>query len=152
MATLLEHLTGYPHLGLDSALFIYHFEAHPTYSPLTKVVFQGLEAGTWAGITSTITLMELTVRPWQLERGDIAREYEALLVNFPNLTIADIDREVARQAAQLRSTYQLRPADALQLATCLVHHGDAFLTNDKRLAKVEPVLKLLILDDYISRT
>ncbi len=148
MVTLPEQLTSHQRIGLDSALFIYHLESHPAYSPLTKVVFEGIEAGIWAGITSAITLMELTVRPWQLNRGDIAREYEALLVNFPNLTLAIVDREVARRAAQLRAAYRLRPADALQIATCLAHQGDVFLTNDRRLARLGPDLEVLILDDY----
>jgi predicted nucleic acid-binding protein len=152
MATLRERLTAYTRIGLDSSLFIYHFEAHPTYAPLTEVIFQGIEAGNWEAVTSTITLMELTVRPWQLEREDVAREYEALLVNFPHLMIADINRDVARRAAQLRATHRLRPADALQVATTLVHQGDAFITNDRRLARLESVLDILILDDYLSET
>jgi hypothetical protein len=43
------------------------------------------------GITSTITLLEISVRPLSLNREDIARKYEALLVNFPNLDVVDID-------------------------------------------------------------
>jgi predicted nucleic acid-binding protein len=152
MATLPEQLTDYHRIGLDSAVFIYHLEAHPTYSPLTQAVFEGLEAGVWAGITSAITLLEVTVRPWQLEREDIAREYEALLVNFPNLVIVDIDRVVARRAAQLRAKYNIRPADALQVATCLIRQGDVFITNDKRLGKLAPALQILIMDDYTPQT
>ncbi len=152
MATLRERLTSYTRIGLDSSLFIYHFEAHPTYAPLTEVIFRGIEAGNWEAVTSTITLMELTVRPWQLEREDVAREYEALLVNFPHLTIAEIDRDVARQAAKLRALQRLRPADALQLATTLVYQRDAFITNDRRLARLVSVLDILILNDFLSET
>jgi hypothetical protein len=34
---------------------------------------------------------------------EIAVKYEALIVNFPNLTLANIDRDVARRAAQLKA-------------------------------------------------
>ncbi len=46
--------------------------------------------------------MEITVRPWQLGLETAAREYEALLVHFPNLSIVDVDRNVACAAAHAR--------------------------------------------------
>ncbi len=152
MATLREQPSAHKRIGLGSSILIYLFEAHPAYSPLTEDVFRGIEAGNPEAMTSTITLMELTVRPWQPGRADIARECEALLVNFPHLTIASIDREVARRAAQLRAAHGLRPADALQVATTLAHLGDALLTNDRRPAWFGPVLEILILDDYLSQS
>ena len=38
-------------------------------------------------VTSTVTIMELTVRPWQLNRPAVAREYEALLFTFLTSTL-----------------------------------------------------------------
>jgi len=93
--------------------------------------------------------MELTVRPWQLDRPAGAREYEALLAHFPHLTLADVTRDVARQAAQLRARYRLRPADALQVATALVHGATAFVTNDRLLTRLAPALDVVVLDDLI---
>ncbi len=90
-----------------------------------------------------ITLMELTVRPWQIGRADVARKYEALLVNFPNLTIVDIDRQVARHAAELRAGYRLHPADAIQVAACLIHGAQTFVTNDRRLANLSLPLSIV---------
>ncbi len=147
MATLGDRLATYPRIGLDTSIFIYHFESHPSYAHMTDVIFHGIEAGKWQAITSTLTLMELTVRLWRLGREDVAREYEALLANFPNLSIAAIDREVARRAARLRAEHRLRPADALQVAACLVHGGKAFVTNDRRLARMGRFLDILILDE-----
>ena len=61
--------------------------------------------------------------------------------------MADVTREVARRAAQLRARYRVRPADALQAATALVHGATAFVTNDRLLERLSPVLDLVILDD-----
>ena len=99
MGGLREKLAGAGVVGLDTSVFIYQLEANPTYAPLTKTVFENLEAGKFQGVTSTITLMELTVLPWRMGHENMAREYEALLVNFPNLSIVDIDRDVSRLAA-----------------------------------------------------
>ena len=94
--------------------------------------------------------MELTVHPWQLDQPAVAREYEALLAHFPHLTLADVTRDVARRAAQLRACYRLRPADALQVATALVHGATAFVSNDQGLARLAPLLDIIILDDFAA--
>lgn len=150
MEQLLHKLEKAGVVGIDTPVFIYHLEAHPQYAPLTQVIFSGMEAGKWRGITSTITLMEITVHPWRAGREDIARKYEALLVNFPNLTIVDIQRDVARTAAQLRARYSVRPPDALQAAASLHAGAQAFLTNDRRLSALQGLLEILILDDFVS--
>ena len=61
MGRLGRELTGHAILGLDTSVFIYHLEAHPTYLPLTKELLTGVQEGRWQAITSTITVMELTV-------------------------------------------------------------------------------------------
>jgi predicted nucleic acid-binding protein len=53
---------------LDTAIFIYHFEKHPSYFPLTQEIFSGIEAGLRKGVASTITLMEIIVKPLALGR------------------------------------------------------------------------------------
>jgi predicted nucleic acid-binding protein len=147
MGRLTDRLKGHTAIGLDTSVFIYHLEAHPRYLPLTRELLTGVEAGRWAACTSTLTLTELTVRPWQLELPGVAREYEVLLVNFPHLAVADITRDVARQAAQLRARHRLRPVDAIQLATALVLGATAFVTNDAALARLPSLMDVLLLDD-----
>ena len=149
MGRLREKLTGAGIVGLDTSIFIYHLEANPTYATQTKTVFENLEAGNFQAITSAITLMELTVLPWRMGHENIAREYEAILVNFPNLSIVDIDRNVARVAAKLRADFKISPADALQVAASLQAGAKAFLTNDKRLSNLQTVIEILILDDFV---
>ena len=143
---IVERLAAHTTVGLDTSVFIYQLEAHPDYQPLTQALFTNVQAARWAAITSTITLMELTVRPWQLDRPAVAREYETLLVHFPHLTILDVTRDVARRAAQLRAEYRLRPADALQVGTALVHGATAFVSNDRALLRVAPTLDIVILE------
>ena len=150
MGGLREKLAGAGVVGLDTSIFIYQLEANPTYAPLTKTVFENLEGGKFKGVTSTITLMELTVLPWRMGHENIAREYEALLVNFPNLSIIDVDRNVARLAAKLRADFNVSPADALQVAASLQAGAKAFLSNDKRLSGLQTVIEILILDDFVA--
>ncbi|MDQ3004312.1 MAG: PIN domain-containing protein [Chloroflexota bacterium] len=137
-------------IGLDTPIFIYFLENNARYGPLAQLTFNGIEKGKWQGITSAITLMEITVRPWQLRRESAARAYEAVLVHFPNLSIVDVDRNVARAAAQLRAKYNVSPPDALQVAASLSYGAKAFLTNDKRLSKLQELIDVLVLDDFLG--
>jgi predicted nucleic acid-binding protein len=151
MAGIEQQLAGHQIVGLDTAVFIYHLEAHPTYLPLTTIILQRVQAGQCTAVVSTVTIMELTVHPWRQQRADIARQYEALLAHFPHLQIVDLTRDVARRAAQLQVYYNLRPADALQVATAVTHQATIWISNDKKLRQLSPRLDILILDDFVTQ-
>src|SRR5450759_169851 len=140
MGRLNERLGSFTNLGLDTSLFIYHVENHPIYSPLTHELCSGIEMDERKGYTSTITLMEIIVKPLALGRQDIARKYEALLVNFPNLAMIDLDRDVIRQAARLRADFHLRPPDSLQVSACLLGGAEVFITNDRQIERLKDIL------------
>ena len=148
MERLIQKLTKGGTIGIDTPVFIYHLEAHEKYAALTHKIFSSMEKGKWQGVTSAITLMEINVHPWRVGREDVARKYEALLVNFPHLEIVNIERDVARVAAQLRARFDIRPPDALQVATSLTMGVRGFLTNDRRLSVLQSLADIIVLDDY----
>jgi predicted nucleic acid-binding protein len=149
MGTLQDRLAEHTRLALDTSVFIYHLEQHPRYSSLTYALLSDVESGRRTACTSVVTVMELTVRPWRLDRPDIARSYEIALARFPNLTLSDVTHDIARQAARLRAAYRLRPADALQAATGLVCGATLLITNDRDLGRLEPLIPVLVLEDAI---
>ncbi len=144
-----QKLRSFPVVGLDTSLFIYHFEANPTYVSLTNELFLSIEQGRCSGVTSSITLMEILVRPFALGHQEIAQKYEALLVNFPHLEIVDLNRDIIRQAARLRAEINLRPPDALQVSACMARSAQALITNDRQLERVKKHIEVLVLDDFI---
>ena len=150
MDELSKRLSKAKVIGLDTSVFIYFLENNPKYGPLARITINGIENGKWKGITSTITLMEITVRPWQIGHEAIAREYEAVLVHFPNLSVVDVGRDVARAAAQLRAKYNVTPPDALQVAASLNYGAKAFLTNDRRLSRLQELIDVLVMDDFVE--
>jgi predicted nucleic acid-binding protein len=136
-------------IGIDTSIFIYKFEASPAYVDLATVALDALARGEFRGVTSVLTVMEICVRPLQFGREDAADEYETLLNTFPHLTVVDVTRPVGRRAAVLRAAYRLRPADAVQVASCLELGATAFLTNDKGLTRVSE-LEVLLLDNFLN--
>lgn len=149
MATLTAALRAHRRVGLDTSIFIYHFEASSRYAVTAGTALEDLARGVFAGITSVLTLMEIAVRPLQLGRTEAADEYGILLASYPHLTIVEIDRVIARRAAELRASYRLRPADALQVGACLERGATAFLTNDRDLRRVSE-LQVILLDDFVD--
>lgn len=116
---------------IDSSVWIYHFEQHPEFSPAAGRLIEALEAGRFCAVVSELTLLELTVRPLQLGRQDVADEYELLLSHFPNVELVPVSRQVLLDAAGLRARFRLRTPDAILLATGIRLSATAAVTNDK---------------------
>ena len=76
----------------------------------------------------------------------------SLLVNFPNLDIVDLDRNVIRQAARLRAEYRIRPPDALQVSVSLLYGAEVFITNDGLLKRLQDKLEVIVLDDFVDES
>jgi predicted nucleic acid-binding protein len=115
---------------LDTTVWIYHLEQHPEFGAAAGKIIAALRAGTILGVSSELTLLELTVKPLRLERQNVADEYELLLSNFPNLTLEPISRDILLRAASLRASHRLRTPDAIQLATGLEVGATLAITND----------------------
>jgi predicted nucleic acid-binding protein len=82
--------------------------------------------------------------PRKTGREDLAYLYKTLITNFPNLTIIPLDTEIADRAAAIRGTYNLKTPDAIQVATGLVSKASLFVTFDKELESVTPLINVYI--------
>lgn len=147
MGALSSRLAKHSLVGFDSAPFIYLREASDRFAELAAEAFEALERGDFEGVTSVVTLLEVSVKPYRVGRPDLADEYDLLLANFPHLTVVDVDRGIALRAAELRARYNLRPADALQAGASLASGATALLTNDTGLRRVSE-LEVIVLEDF----
>jgi predicted nucleic acid-binding protein len=143
-----EALRGHQLVGIDTPVLIYQIEQVEPYFALTNEFFEALSPDTLSAVTSVLALMEIAVLPLRTGRPRAADDYEALLLSYPSLEIATIDRRTARRAAALRAWYRLTAIDALQVAAALIAGATAFLTNDRRLQRVAEI-EVLLLDDFI---
>ena len=143
-------LKNHPVIGVDTSLFIYHFEDHPRYAPLTEIIFSTLEKGANKGVTSYLTLMEILVKPKAEGLLLAARDYEYYLTTFPNLTFYEMGLEVAKKASDLRATDRIKTPDAIQIATALLYGATAFLTNDRIFERIKGI-DILILDKFLKQ-
>jgi predicted nucleic acid-binding protein len=133
----------------DTMLFIYHFEDHLRYAPVTNVLFESWESGTNKGITSVITLLEILVKPRRDQNWEAVRDYKDLMLTFPNLQLVPLESECADLASDLRARYGIRIPDAIQVASALFHSATAFVTNDDQLKQISE-LEIFLLDDFLK--
>jgi predicted nucleic acid-binding protein len=94
--------------------------------------------------TSTFTLGELLVAPYQTGRSNLARQYDDLL-RGPAVTLIPFDNRAAIQYAMIRvHDAKISPQDAIHLACASVAEVDLFLTNDTALlGKTIPGIKFI---------
>ena len=136
-------------VGLDTMVFIYHFEENQAYSPLTFSIFENLEKGNFKGITSILTLLEILVKPKKENNLLLTERYKLLFETFPNLWVKTLNENIADIASSLRANYNINTPDAIQIATSLEVKADIFITNDATLKKISEI-KVLLLSEMLK--
>jgi predicted nucleic acid-binding protein len=137
-------------VGLDTAPFIYFIEDVTPYADLLEPVFDRLENHALRGVTSTVTVAEILTKPLADKNFGLVDEIKFTLKTFTALSMVTIDEKLAEAAALIRARYRFRLPDALQIAAAIQGDATLFITNDKRLKKIDAI-EVLVLDDYLGR-
>ena len=132
-----DRLWGKRRAHLDSMTLIYFIERHKTYQALLRPLFERIDGGEIAALSSCITLAEVLVRPIRARRFDLVRQYKDTLVRARNFRLLPVDGRIAEAGAEIRAQFGFRMPDALQLATALRGHADIYVTNDQALKRFE---------------
>jgi predicted nucleic acid-binding protein len=143
VADALEQVTR---LFIDTAPIVYFVEQHPQYAPRLIPVFQAVDAGTIQAVTSPITLAETLVQPYRQEQEPMQQAFITTIASGSHTRFVPIDAAHSRQAAQMRSRYNLSLTDAFQVAVAQAAECDGFLTNDYGLRRVQEV-PIIIVDE-----
>jgi len=135
------NLTSIRKIGLDTNIFIYHFQNVAPFKTKTDIVFEALVKGELKAITSIVAKAELLSYKQPLK---IISALKDKFESTPNLTVFDVDDGIALKAAELRRKYSFRLPDAIQLGTAIAAKAGAFLTNDGRLKKCKEIKVMVI--------
>jgi predicted nucleic acid-binding protein len=95
-----------------------------------------------------VTWAEILAKPFAEKNFSLADEIKFTLKSFASLSVVTIDEKLAEAAALIRVRYTLRLPDALQIAAALQEEATLFLTNDKRVKKVDAI-EILVLSDFL---
>lgn len=147
--SLLDDIPEGELVALDTAVWIYEVELHPSFGPVVNPFFRDrLAWGKNRAGSSFLTLAELLVQPLSLGRSDLANQYRSYFTASANFSVWEATRPVVEETAALRAKYRLRTIDALLVASAFVNGAGIFLCNDKGLRRVTEI-KVLVLSDYL---
>jgi predicted nucleic acid-binding protein len=135
-------------IGLDTAPFVYYIEDAAPYADLLHPAFSLLENHRLRAVTSTVTLAEILTKPFAEKKYGLVDEIQFTLRTFSTLFMVNVDERLAEAAALIRARYAIRLPDALQLAAALQGEATLFLTNDKRLRRVDDI-EVLLLSNFL---
>ena len=117
----------------DTNLFIYLIEDYGRLSERVSVIRQRmLERGDQL-FTSSLTLGEVLVKPFDVGEEKLAEQYRYAISS--GATIINFDSEAAVHYARIRHDRTIRPPDAIQLACAATAKVELFITNDDRLSQ-----------------
>ncbi len=128
---------------LDSCVVIYLREGAPEQKAR---VHERMSAASAAGSVfgvSELVRFECRVGPLRRDDLPLLADYEAFF-SLMELLFVPLERAAFDRAAELRATLALKTPDALHAAAALTGGCDEFWTNDRRLAALEPALRVVV--------
>lgn len=135
-------------IGVDTNIFIYQFQAHPKYSPLTNQLFLLLERKKVILNTSFVSLIEVLSFPGLKDKKNLSELYETFLLHTDNLHVVYPNLSITKKTIELRKKYKFSVPDCLQIASAWEEKSKIFITNDEKLKKVEEI-EVVLLDEFI---
>ena len=127
---------------IDSNIFIYP----AIYSTETqekamkaKEILLKIEKGELSAYTSTLTWDEVV---WVISRTlgrDDGTNQGRKLLGFPNLEFIDIDKRALSTAQMLLDKYQLKPRDALHLASAVNRNIKKVISDDEDFDNIKEI-------------
>ncbi len=127
---------------------IYFIEDVEPYADVLEAAFALLGNRRLHAVTSTITLAEILTKPLAEKKYGLVDEIKFTLKSFSTLTMFAIDEKLAEAAALVRARYGIRLPDALQVAAAIQGEATLFITNDKRLKKID-AFEVLVLSEFV---
>ena len=117
-----------------------------TYQLKLEKVFKLNDNDLFKFIHSSITLLEVLIKPLRDGETKIVEQYKTILSNAEGIDIFDITSIIAAKVAKIRAKYKSRTPDALQIATAISHKANYFFTDDHRLKNITEIQVILIAD------
>lgn len=151
---ILDFSTARSHIAsvlLDTSVFIYFLEGVEPYNFLAEEIFQDIVDENIRGFLSVISITEFIAKPLIDENETDVEDFKQFLSALP-IQVLELNYEIAERAGKLRSQYPSVPTpDALIVATALENDCDVFVTNDKRLKKLEVYgITVIVLRDFVE--
>jgi len=125
---------------LDTNVFIYAAINTEEPGKRARSLLQRVQQGYEKAATSALTFDEVF---WSVKKHSkiLAQETCKALLNFPNLEIIPVNRELALSALGIIEECVLPPRDAIHAATAIAIKADCIVSTDPHFDKIKEVTR-----------
>jgi len=101
--SLNSFLQNHKSVYIDTSVFIYFVEKNAGYHKICESIFENIETGAIKASTSTLTLLEVLVKPYKLKRDDLVLSFYSLFSTYPNISWINLTLGISDLAAKLKN-------------------------------------------------
>jgi uncharacterized protein len=132
---------------LDANVFIYASINTEELGKKATALLAKIQSGEEKAKTSALTFDEVF---WALKKHnlELALQICDALLNFPNLEIIPVDRELAFEALQLIKKHKLTPRDALHAATAIAQKADYIVSTDAHFDRLKELKRKSLMNAH----
>jgi predicted nucleic acid-binding protein len=125
---------------LDTNVFIYAAINTEELGKKAGSLLQRVQQGFEKAATSALTFDEVF---WSVKKHSkiLAQETCKALLNFPNLEIIPVNREIALSALGIIEEYGLAPIDAIHAATAIAVKAECIVSTDPHFDRIKQVTR-----------
>lgn len=130
---------------LDSNVFVYSVTHNPAKSEKAREairVLREVEDEETRGVTSLLTWDELVWVVWKLEGREAGIKAGTAFLKLRNLTLLALSFPVMLRAQELLERYDLKPRDAIHVATALTAGEREVISDDVELDLVREIRRI----------
>ncbi len=133
----------------DTSPFIYLVEDHPKYGNITSENIIDNYENYKEMVTSVITISEFGVKPAREKNEVLIKSFRNVLSKL-DFKILSVKEKEAIMSYQLRAKYAfLKSMDALQLSLAILDQCEVFITNDKKLSKIDEI-RIITIEELLK--
>ncbi|MCE7981904.1 MAG: type II toxin-antitoxin system VapC family toxin [Caldilinea sp. CFX5] len=119
-------------IGIDTSFFISQINGQPR----AVQIWQEFLEGKHQFIVSTLSIHEIFIYFYRRGTGELASQWQSLLIEFKNIVIVPVSVDIAARSARLRHGMGLPAIDSLLLATFLHQNCELIVSTDNHFRVV----------------
>jgi len=139
---------GLMKITIDTNIFINVKEEEEPFFEYSSKILDAIEDGQLKGVISIITIAELCVGYYNINKPKEKDEYISKLYSQDNYIIVNLNRRLADHSAKIRSETNLRLPDSIIVAASLNEKASFLISNDEKFNRVKNLIKTCTSEEF----
>ena len=135
-------------ITIDTNIFINVKEEEDPFFEYSSKILDAIEDGQLKGVISIVTIAELCVGYYNINKPKEKDEYISKLYSQDNYIVVNLDRGLADQSAKIRSETNLRLPDSIIVAASLHEKVSFLISNDGKFNRAEDLIKISTSEEF----